>query len=183
MVRTRIYDKKQLCELLASIKEASVAVWVGEGRRILFIESAYEQSPLPLEPGEQVWREVFDTKHLVIRALKQSFPEEDQDLSGWWPWPSVRGPLPASFPALPMEEELPLSPEVEETAYKAWAMTVVLAMLHSAVDIAQDHGMDCLAEGVAEIAEEVLLRFMKMKRGYKLLGPANNRWPFSFYLK
>lgn len=165
MVRTSIYEKRQLCEIILTWPEKSIVLWVGEGRRILFVESAYEQSPLPLEPGEQVWREVFDTKHLAVRALMQSLPESDQDLSRWWPWPSVRGPLPASFPALPMEEELPLSPEAEETAYKAWAMMVVLAMSRSAADIARDHGMDCLAEGVAEIAEEVLLRLNEMKKG------------------
>ena len=162
LVRTAIYSTRQLCELLLSWLEETIALWVGVGRRILFAESAYEQSPLPLEEGEIAWREVFDKKRLVVRAMMQS-PPDGQDLSRWWPWPSVRGPLPGSFPALPMEEELPFSPEELETAYKAWVAIVVLEISRSAADVARDHGMDYLAEGVAEIAEEVFLRLNEMK--------------------
>ena len=62
-----------------------------------------------------------------------------------------------------MEEELPFSPEELETAYKAWVAIVVLEISRSAADVARDHGMDYLAEGVAEIAEEVFLRLDEMK--------------------
>ncbi len=161
MDRREICNKEELCRLLLTWPEETIALWVGEGRRILFAESAYKERP-PLY-GELVWREVVNKNHLVARAVTQALTEGSCNFSKWWPWPSVHGLLsPSSFPALPEEEE-PFSPEELETAYKAWVAIVVLGISRSAADVARDHGMDYLAEGVAEIAEEVFLRLDEMK--------------------
>ncbi len=148
MDRREICNKEELCRLLLTWPEETIALWVGVGRRILFAESAYKEGP-PLY-GELVWREVVNKNHLVARAVTQALTEGSCNFSKWWPWPSVHGLLsPSSFPALPEEEE-PFPPEIEEVLCEVWAVLACYAVSRQVTLTAQARRLDLLTKRVSK---------------------------------